>query len=126
MNTHINFRTNVFDLKTSQDVLFYLCAIEGELYTAGAYRRLGLDQERDEPRELTDLENKVISVGEAFGFFLYYLQRDRLPTLSDAGREVLSNLDSLGNDAHKEAWAWSLSYGKVNGEADEAIAALGF
>ncbi|QHA88025.1 hypothetical protein [Serratia rhizosphaerae] len=126
MNTQINFRTNVFDLKTSQDVLFYLCAIESELYTARAYQRLGLCQQREAPCELTDLENIVVSVGEAFGFFLYFLQRDVLPTLSEAGREVLSNLDRLGNDAGKDAWAWSMSNGKVNGEADEAIAALGF
>ena len=126
MNTQINFRTNVFDLKTSQDVLFYLCAIESELSTAKAYRRLGLHQEREASCELTDLENTVVSLGEAFGFFLHFLQRDVLPTLSDAGQDVLSNLDSLGNEAHNEAWAWSVSKGKLNGEADEAIAALGF
>ncbi|EHD22919.1 MULTISPECIES: hypothetical protein [Brenneria] len=126
MNTPINFRTNVFDLKTSLDVLFYLCAIEGELYTARACRRLGLRQEREAPHELTDLENTVISVGETFGFFLYYLKRDVLPELSESGREVLSNLHRLGNEVHAEAWAWSLSNGKINGEGDEAIAVLGF
>lgn len=120
MDTQINFRTNVFDLKTSQDVLFYLCAIESELYTARAYSRLGLCQEREEPRELTDLENTVTSAGEAFGFFLYFLHRGVLPKLSETGREVLSNLRSLGHEVHAQAWEWSLSNGKINGESEAA------
>ncbi|HCB0653513.1 TPA: hypothetical protein MYL90_002504 [Klebsiella pneumoniae] len=115
--------TNFFTLKTSTDSLCYLCQLESELLQAKAFQRLGLLQERDDPRELTPLEDLIVGTGTAYGFFVYLLRRGDVPPLCKAGHEVLDELQRIGNQVLPEFWCQAIENGKHDARADLAMAA---
>ncbi len=49
--------TDVYTLKTPLDTLSWLCLLESELLSIRAFQRLDLHTDRDEPNELTFLED---------------------------------------------------------------------
>ncbi len=64
--------TDVYTLKTPLDTLSWLCLLESELLSIRAFQRLDLHTDRDEPNELTFLEDSIIGTGTAYGWFVFY------------------------------------------------------
>ncbi|HDJ1438095.1 TPA: hypothetical protein PPN70_000493 [Serratia rubidaea] len=118
MNTTIDY------LKTPLDMLRYLCLLESELMSARAFHRLGFDVERDPASGMTLVEVAVHSAGFAFGYFLFALQKSRLPALPDTGKDVMNVLDKIGKEVNASVWERAVAEGKRDRESDEVIAAL--
>ncbi len=118
MNTTIDY------LKTPLDMLRYLCTLESELMSARAFHRLGFDVERDPASGMTLVEVAVHSAGFAFGYFLFALQRNGLPSLSETGKGVMNALDKIGKEVNASVWERAVNEGKRDRESDEVIAAF--
>jgi hypothetical protein len=60
-----------------------------------AFQRLDLHTDRDEPNELTFLEDSIIGTGTAYGWFVFLLREGDIPPLPDTSK-ILFTLDELG------------------------------
>ena len=115
---------DVCTLKTPLDTLSWLCLLESELLSIRAFQRLDLHTERDEPNELTYLEDAIINAGTAYGWFVCFLRDGDIPPLPATAREILCTLDSLGKEINHPFWEKAVARGQDEACGDKAIAAL--
>jgi hypothetical protein len=63
---------DVCTLKTPLDTLSWLCLLESELLSIRAFQRLDLHTDRDEPNELTFLEDSIIGPAQPMAGLSFY------------------------------------------------------
>lgn len=114
----------VYTLKSPLDTLSWLCLLESELLSIRAFQRLDIHTDRDEPSELTFLEDAIINTGTAYGWFVCFLRDGDIPPLPATARELLCTLDSLGKEINRPFWEQAVSRGQYEASGDRAIAAL--
>ncbi|HCC2434308.1 TPA: hypothetical protein M4Z24_004763 [Klebsiella pneumoniae] len=116
--------TDVYTLKTPLDTLSWLCLLESELLSIRAFQRLDLHTDRDEPNELTFLEDSIIGTGTAYGWFVFLLGEGDIPPLPDTSKNLLYTLDELGKEINRPFWEKAVDEGIQDARCDRAIAAL--
>ena len=116
--------TDVYTLKTPLDTLSWLCLLESELLSIRAFQRLDLHTDRDEPNELTFLEDSIIGTGTAYGWFVFLLGEGDIPPLPDTSKNLLFTLDELGKEINRPFWEKAVDEGIQDARCDLAIAAL--
>ena len=89
-----------------------------------AFQRLDLHTDRDEPNELTFLEDSIIGTGTAYGWFVFLLGEGDIPPLPDTSKNLLFTLDELGKEINRPFWEKAVDEGIQDARCDRAIAAL--
>jgi hypothetical protein len=107
----IPMHTDVCTLKTPLDTLSWLCLLESELLSIRAFQRLDLHTDRDEPNELTFLEDSIIGTGTAYGWFVFLLREGDIPPLPDTSK-ILFTLDELGKEINR-FWEKAVDEGRM-------------
>ncbi|MXP50266.1 hypothetical protein FD733_15655 [Pantoea sp. Eser] len=115
---------DVYKLKTPLDTLSWLCLLESELLSIRAFQRFDLHMDRDEPNELTYLEDAIVNAGTAYSWFVCFLREGDIPPLPATARELLCTLDRLGKEINSPFREQAVTRGQDEACGDKAIAAL--
>ncbi|WP_197061502.1 hypothetical protein [Pantoea sp. 9140] len=91
---------------------------------AKSAKPIDLHTDRDEPSELTYLEDAIINAGIAYGWFVCFLRDGDIPPLPATARELLCALDSLGKEINRPVWEQAVTRGQDEACGDKVIAAL--